>query len=323
MLPLLISTSRWLCLLLLNAHHTKPVKNDLIGRVISAIALLCFTCISKANEQTSQENALNSAVDINSPIVKDDFEWQIMLDLSLAYDPVILKSVRQTEPLHFFKPVLLIDISYKGFFIQSNQRRAAAVLSGLEFGYQLVVKEYWQLDIIAKSYMFGYNPHDLIQYADADKTLFSGLADRDPTFGVALRYSQHFDNALFTIDFARANTDADAEVSGLIIESFYSYLLPYRNWDIYLGAGLTYYDQNLVDYYTGITPDEVTENRPSYTAGNSLKGQLEIYAQYPLSANWSFNTGITQTFYDNKIKRSPLVDKNKLTQVMVGVLYVF
>ena len=299
----------------------QPSNKQLNWRVISAIALLCFTCISKANEQTSQENALNSAVDINSPVVKDKFEWQVMLDLSLSYQPVILKSVTKTKVQHLFKPGLLIDISYKGLFIQSNQRRAAAVLSGLEYGYQLVVKDDWQLDIIGKSYMFGYYPEDLIENADADKTLFSGLDDRNHTAGGALRYSQYFDNALFTIDFAYAN--ANGNINGLIIDSFYSYLLPYRNWDIYLGAGLTFYDQDIIDYYIGINPDEVTKSRPLHTAGNSFKGQLEIYAQYPLSANWSFNTGITQSFYGNKIKRSPLVDKNKLTQVMLGVLYVF
>jgi outer membrane scaffolding protein for murein synthesis (MipA/OmpV family) len=100
-------------------------------------------------------------------------------------------------------------------------------------------------------------------------------------------------------------------------------LLPYRNWDIYLGAGLTYYEQSLVDYYIGINADEVTINRPLHSADSGFRAQLEVYAQYPLSQSWSFNAGLTQSFYPNKIKRSPLVDKNKLTQLMVGVLYVF
>ena len=223
--------------------------------------------------------------------------------------------------MHFFKPGILIDISYKGFFLQTNQRRSAATLLGGEFGYQLLIKEDWRVDIIAKAYMPGYEPDDLIEYSDADEKVFSGLENRDPTVGIALRYSQYFDNALFSIDFASANTGDD--ITGLIIESFYSYLFPYRNWDIYLNAGLTYYDQEFIDYYIGINPSEVTKDRPSYTASSRLRGQLEIYAQYPLSANWSFNAGITQTFYPNKIKRSTLVGRNKLTQVMLGALYVF
>lgn len=290
-------------------------------RMITTIFLLCFTLFSKANEQVQEAEYVNNASNPNSPIVKDDFDWQIMIDLSVAYTPVVLKSAEQTDFWHYFQPGLLVDISYKGFFLQTNQRRSATVLGGAEIGYQLLVKEDWQIDIIAKGYLSGYTPSNLIENYDADDALYSGLSERNDTGGIALRYSRYFDNAIFTIDVAAAHAESD--ITGLIVDSFYSYLLPYRNWDIYFGAGLTYYDQDLVDYYIGINPDEVTPNRTLYTADDGFRGQLEIYAQYPLSASWSFNAGITQSFYENKIKHSPLIDKNKLTQVMLGVLYVF
>jgi|GEM_PF-647410 len=300
------------------------------------ICCFLFVAIASPSEASEQDNyqsdtsyesntdyssEIDFQSDPNSPIVKDDFDWQVLMDLSVGYDQVLLDGVKQTELLHYFKPALLIDISYKGFFLQTNQRRSAALLLGAEFGYQLFVKENWQVDIIAKAYMPGYDPANLIEYQDADEKLYSGLKERDATLGVALRYSRYFDNAIFTIDVANAYADDDAK--GLIVDSFYSYLLPYRNWDIYLGAGLTYYDQTLVDYYIGINPDEVTENRSLYTANSGFRAQLEVYAQYPLSASWSFNAGITQSFYNDEIKDSPIVDKNKLTQVMLGVLYVF
>lgn len=289
--------------------------------MIISLFMLCFALVSKAEERTTEAIYVINASDPNSPIVKDDFEWQVMLDLSIAYSETPLAGVKQTEALHFFQPGLLIDISYKGFFLQTNQRRSATVLGGAEFGYQLQVKENWQIDIIMKGYMPGYVPKDLIEYQDADEELFADLEQRDDALGIALRYSRYFDDAIFTLDIAAAYADEDA--TGLIIDSFYSYLLPYRNWDIYLGAGLTYYDQALVDYYIGVDADEVSPVRSLYTADSGFRGQLEVYAQYPLSANWSFNAGITQSFYSNDIKHSPLVGRNKLTQVMLGVLYVF
>jgi len=296
-------------------------KQLLKWRMIITILLLCFTFISQANEQTLEENYVDNTVDPNSPVVKNDFEWQVIMDLSVAYEQVPLKGVHQTNILQYFRPAMLIDISYKGFFLQTNQRRSVAVLGGAEFGYQLLVKDNWQIDVIAKGYMFGYDPNVLIDDSGADKDLFSGLKERENTGGVALRYSRYFDNAIFSIDFAHAHAEEDA--TGLIVDSFYSYLLPYRNWDIYFGGGITYYDQDLIDYYIGINPDEVTANRPLYTADSGFRAQLEVYAQYPLSASWSFNAGITQSFYNNKIKRSPLVNKNKLIQVMLGAHYVF
>lgn len=281
------------------------------------LAIFCLMVVSTS--YAAQESGV--ATNPSAPMVKDAFEWQLIVDLSLASKPVILTGVEQTEPWDYFQLGLLIDLSYKGFFLQSNARRSSTVIDGGELGYQLTVQNDWELDVILKSYIEGYDPSDIIKNQKNDIPQLAGLDERDFTGGIALRYSRFFDNAIFYIDIAAASADDDA--SGIIIDSFYSYLVPYRNWDIYFGAGLTYYDQALIDYYIGIDANEVTPDRPLYSADSSFRAQLEIYAQYPLSQSWSFNAGLTQTFYSNSIKQSPLVDKNKLTQLMIGVHYVF
>ena len=193
-------------------------------------------------------------------------------------------------------------------------------------GYQITAHKNWKLDVILKAYIAGFDPVEIIKDKDKDIPQLSGLNERKPTGGLALRYSYFFDNAIFYIDVATASVgekEQNNRASGLIIDSFYSYLLPYRNWDIYLGAGLTYYDKDLMDYYIGINADEVTSSRQLYSANHTIRAQLEVYAQHPLSQSWSFNVGLTQSFYSTSIKSSPLVDKSNLTQLMVGVLYVF
>jgi outer membrane scaffolding protein for murein synthesis (MipA/OmpV family) len=281
------------------------------------LAIFCLMVVSTS--YAAQESGI--AMNPSAPMVKDAFEWQLIVDLSLASKPVILTGVEQTEPWDYFQLGLLIDLSYKGFFLQSNARRSSTVIDGGELGYRLTVQNDWELDVILKSYIEGYDPSDIIKNQKNDIPQLAGLDERDFTGGIALRYSRFFDNAIFYIDIAAASADDDA--SGIIIDSFYSYLVPYRNWDIYFGAGLTYYDQALIDYYIGIDANEVTPDRPLHSADSSFRAQLEIYAQYPLSQSWSFNAGLTQTFYSNSIKQSPLVDKNKLTQLMIGVHYVF
>ncbi|MCW8831816.1 MAG: MipA/OmpV family protein [Colwellia sp.] len=273
-------------------------------------------------EQTSS----NITTGVHTPIAKDEFEWQFMVDLSLASTPVILKDVEQTQPWDYFQLGLLLDISYKGFFLQTNSRRSSTILGRSELGYQFSVQKDWQLDIILKPYFEGFDPAEIIKDQEEDIPQLAGLDERNPTIGIALRYSQYFENAIFYIDIAAASAGEDSQghnANGLIIDSFYSYLLPYRNWDIYLGAGLTYYDQALIDYYIGVNADEVSASRPLHSADSAFRGQLEVYAQYPLSQSWSFNAGLTQSFYSSNIKHSPLVDKNTLTEFMVGVLYVF
>lgn len=300
----------------INMFSLKPFYFCLLG-----LFYLSLASTSDAN----QGNSVNSP-NANAPIVKDDFQWQFMADLSFVDTQTILADVKQTDPWDYFQLGLLLDISYKGFFLQTNSRRSSTVFGGGEFGYQITVQKDWQLDLIIKGYIQGYNPAGIIADQAQDMPQLAGLTDREPTAGIALRYSRFFDNAVFYLDLASARAVGNDErdyASGMIIDSFYSYLLPYRNWDIYLGAGLTYYEQALVDYYIGVDADEVTSSRPLYEADGGFRGQLEVYAQYPLSQSWFFNASVTQSFYNNKIKQSPLVDKNQLTQLMVGVLYVF
>jgi len=299
-------------------------KLSLIKHVISCLLAVIYFTVTTTSYAVQENNDIPGSA--NSPIVKDAFEWQFMVDFSLVDTQILLADVEQTEPWDYFQLGLLLDMSYKGFFIQTNSRRSTAALGSAELGYQITVQNDWQLDVILKAYINGYSPDAIIKDQDQDIPQLSGLNDRNPAGGIALRYSRFFDDAIFYIDLAAAHAgenEQGGDTTGLIIDSFYSYLLPYRNWDIYLNAGLTYYDQALVDYYIGINADEVTSNRPLYKADSGFRGQLEVYAQYPLSQSWSFNAGITQSIYSKDIKQSPLVDKNTLTQLMIGVLYVF
>jgi outer membrane scaffolding protein for murein synthesis (MipA/OmpV family) len=303
-----------------NNGRQKYSTSWLVTTSLLVCCLLAFSSLSYG-----QDNSVNEEHSANKPIIKDDFEWQFILDLSLVYDPKIIAGIEQDEILHYFMPGILVDISYKGFFLQTNQRRSNALL-GTEFGYQLFVEDNWQLDLIAKAYMGGFDSESLIEYGGGDDNLLAGLTEREATGGIALRYSHYFNDALFSIDFAYGSSGDDVNdkhIDGLIVDSFYSYLLPYRNWDIYLGGGLTYFSQDIVDYYIGVSPEESTDNRAEHTAKGGFRGQLEVYALYPLSASWSFNTGITHTIFSNNVKESPLVDTNQVTQVMLGVLYVF
>jgi len=299
-------------------------KRFTLKQLLSSFLIVFYFAVATTSYAAQESNNMvNSA---NLPIVKDAFEWQFMVDLSLVDTQILLTDVHQTELWDYFQLGLLLDMSYKGFFIQTNSRRSSTALGSDELGYQITVQKNWQLDVILKAYINGYSPDEIIKDQEQNIPQLAELNDRNPTSGIALRYSHFFDDAIFYIDVAAAHAiddGQDDDATGLIIDSFYSYLLPYRNWDIYLGAGLTYYDQALVDYYIGIDADEVTSSRPLYEADTGFRGQLEIYAQYPLSQSWSFNAGITQSFYSNDIKQSPLVDKNKLTEVMIGVLYVF
>ena len=301
-------------------NNIRRLQNQSFSWLLAVFLLLSSSLCYGQETSENQEN------DANTPVIKDDFEWQIILDLSLIYDSSIITGIEQDGLAEYLLPGLLVDISYKGFYLQSNQRRSHVLLGGTELGYQLFIEDTWQLDLILKAYMQGYDSEDLIEYGGGDEELLAGLKDREVTIGAAIRYSQYFEDALFRIDFAYGSSGIDENenhVGGLIIDSFYSYLLPYKNWDIYLGAGLTYFSQDIVNYYIGVSADDVLATRPEYDAKAGFRAQTEIYAQYPVSESWSFHTGITHSYFSSNVKESPLVDTNQTTQVTLGVMYVF
>ncbi|WDE05988.1 MipA/OmpV family protein [Thalassomonas viridans] len=256
---------------------------------------------------------------------ESDFSFQAMVGVSVAYDSSLLKGVHQQDADDYLNLAFLVDVYYRGFFIQSNHRRANGLWDGTshggEFGYQIEANEEWELDIILKNYLGGIEPGELIDKKEKNIPTLEGLENRLPGHGVAIRYSRFIDDQMYSLDLARLSMEG--EESGWLLEGFYSYFIPYRNWDIYYGGALTYYSSSIVDYFYGIDQHEVSPARDLYQAGGGFRAQFEIVAQYPLSKSWSFNGTITQSFYSDSFTDSPLVDHIYTTQIMLGVLYVF
>jgi outer membrane protein len=147
------------------------------------------------------------------------------------------------------------------------------------------------------------------------------LKTRRDVDGLAIRYSRYYDNSILSIDIATVAPVSAAE--GWIADLFYSHIVPYRNWDIYLNAGLTYYSQDVVDYYIGVDADEISPLREEFRASHAMRAQFEIFAQRPISQSWTFNVGLSQSLYTHNITQSPIVNQQDTTQIMAGVLYVF
>jgi len=265
--------------------------------------------------------ANDKKLDKETTIFDETFSWQVMAGITIHKSSTILKAIEQDSVENFLDLSLLIDLYYRGFFIQTNHRRASSLNLGLEFGYQLMVNDEWELDIINKSYLSGYAPRYSWTNDEDIPPLFQGLADRDSADGIGLRYSRYYDNAELSVDLATLPPRSAS--GGWIANVYYTHLVPYRNWDIYFGAELTYFSQKVLDYYIGIDSDEALAIRPEYQANSGFKTQLEVFAQHPISKKWTFNTGLSTSYYSESFQDSPLVGQSNETQLMVGVIYVF
>ena len=279
---------------------------------LACILLLLIPLSTLANEKKLEKE---------TTVFNETFSWQAQMGLSLQHGSTIIKEIEQQELDDYINLLLLVDFYYKGFFIQSNHRRADTFLLGAEIGYQLRVRDDWELDIISKSYIAGFDSEYIIDDYNKDIPILMGLKERDVGDGIGIRYSRYYEDSILSIDIASLGPFSDAD--GWVADLFYSHLMPYRNWDIYFNGGLTYYSDNVIDYYVGIDEEEVTDFRPKFKGTAGVKAQLEVFAQHPISKSWTFNIGLSQSFYSSNIADSPIVKSQSATQVMLGVLYVF
>jgi len=278
------------------------------------LALLLLSVNSLANEKKPLKQ---------TTVFNETFSWQGQLGFSLSKSTFIIDGIEEADLGNNLNISLLFDVYYKGFFIQSNHRRADSLKLGAELGYQLIVEDDWELDIIHKSYFGGFNPEDIIARADKEIPILAGLKQRDSANGLGLRYSRYYQESILSVDVAAITPFSDDSASGWLINAFYSHIVPYRNWDIYLNTSVTYYSEDVIDYYTGVDASEVSPIREKYKGEHALRAQFEIFAQRPISRSWTFNAGLSHSFYTANIKNSPIVDSQGASQIMVGVLYVF
>ena len=297
-------------------HYAKHITATVNIKNRVKLASLFFLC-SLSLPTFAVETELNK----ETTVFNQTFSWQAMAGFSVDYAQDPLKGVKQEGVLDHLSLSLMIDLYYKGFFIQTNHRRSSAIKEGAEIGYQLHVDDNWELDLITKNYIAGYEPKQLIKNKNKNIPTLAGLKERKVGNAIALRYSYYKENGVFSFDFASFKHWSSTD--GWLLDFYYNDLLIYKNWDIYIGGGVTYYSNQVMDYYYGVQENEVTSARSYYKPNNGFKGTFEIYAQYPISQKWSFNVGITQTYYSNVIGRSPLVSKQHLSQFLLGVFYVF
>jgi len=276
------------------------------------LLLMLFTLSSSANDK----KPLNE-----STVFNETFSWQGQVGLSLQQTNGIIAGIEQEQLGNYLNISLLFDFYYEGFFIQSDHRRAHTHTLGAELGYQLIIEDDWELDIISKSYIAGFYPDDIIDNADKEIPILEGLKNRSSGDGIGIRYSKYFENSTISLDVATLAPLSGSD--GWIADLFYSHIVLYRNWDIYLNTGLTYYSDDVIDYYVGIDESETSALREEFTGHHSVKTQVEIFAQRPISKSWTFNVGLSLSHYFGDITDSPIVDRQNASQIMAGVLYVF
>jgi outer membrane protein len=92
----------------------------------------------------------------------------------------------------------------------------------------------------------------------------------------------------------------------------------YRPW-----IGLTYEDQNLVNYYYGVKSSEATAQRPAYETDSALEWSYGIDTSYRLSQHHYVGLNLQYTQLDSTKLDSPIVEENGIYQAFLSYRYEY
>lgn len=252
----------------------------------------------------------------------EDFIWNLQIDIAAVSDPTELVGIKQMDSEDYLQLALFVDIYYKGFFIQSNKNRANSREQGAEIGYQIYEGSNYEVSVLSKSYITGFDEYDIYSGEASDVVVpeLSGIDARLDNTMAGVRYLYYSYNSLLSVDVAHEIREGDEK--GWLLDTFYVYTHRYKNWDINAGVGATYISDKTNTYFYGVSEHESQSFRPEYSPGSGLIYTFELTAQHPISSSWVFNIGVNVNHYSSSIFDSPLVARDTVTRFKMSVGYV-
>ena len=216
-----------------------------------------------------------------------------------------------------FEPDIHLALSYEHFYLDYDQSQLSG---GLTIGYSVVDKFEWGLDLVGTNIQSGFDETGLAFYEEDVIEELAGIKSRNYDFDVGLRLSRRFDNSQISFEYLH---DMSGAHNGWVMNSFFSQIIPWRNWEFRSGIGLSAYSEDFTNYYFGITPSAANSNRPVYTPSTASSLIFEFHAEYPINQNWVFLTGWLSTWFSDDIHHSPIVSQEYQHEAKVGLRYVF
>lgn len=275
----------------------------------------CAQAHSERSSLTNAENTSESSNTSNKLDVTVYLRMEALLKNQLFIDP------GQREAIDYIDISVGIDAYYGRYFMESSNKPGQGNQSA-SIGYRLIEESDYQVDVLfAQTYLDGLSSvqGNLLRSEPSDE--LKGIRDRDDELNQGVRYTKYNDNQAWWIDVA--SDVFNYSHGGWVVDSYIAQAFQIYNWEVHAGLGATFFSKEVVNHHAGVTADESTPSRPIYEAGFGTRYSLDLSAQYPLSKNWVFVSGLSYKHYSSSFADSPLYKTNQQKLFRLGVMYVW
>ena len=143
-------------------------------------------------------------------------------------------------------------------------------------------------------------------------------ARRNWTFQAGGLVGKRLGNFHVTLD---GNADVAGEHDGYEFALTGAYVLSSDRWQIVPEVKATWESDKLLNHYFGVRDSEALPGRPSYMPGSALTWSGVLDVSYRISSKWYVTAVLAVDVLPDEIRRSPVVDKDTIWRVNLGVAY--
>ncbi len=108
---------------------------------------------------------------------------------------------------------------------------------------------------------------------------------------------------------------------GTTSELEFSYPMQFERGFFVPSVNFNYMSDDYSNYYYGVSEQESTPSRPEYEPGAVTNTEVGFTLGYELTPKWLLSTTVGVEFLDSAVTASPIVDRNHLWSVQVGLAY--
>ncbi|ATG57607.1 MULTISPECIES: MipA/OmpV family protein [Pseudoalteromonas] len=285
------------------------MKYTLLNRTLFSIVLFSLSLIATSAQASNRYYADNTL----EPTQGFAWDWSAGASYFVEDTYLIGTNAYDTD----LELDLSLAVSYDRFYLDFDHNQLSG---GLIIGYSIIDKYDWGLDILGTNTQAGFDEKGLGFYNSGVIAELDGIKSRRYDFGVGLRLTRRFENSQISFEYLY---DVSGAHNSWVVNTFFSQILPWRNWEFRSGVGVSAYSADFTNYYFGIDQEEVAENRPFYDAHASTSLIFEFHAEYPISQDWVFLAGFLSTWFSAEIDDSPIISQGYQHKAKVGLRYVF
>jgi outer membrane scaffolding protein for murein synthesis (MipA/OmpV family) len=179
-----------------------------------------------------------------------------------------------------------------------------------DFGLRKTYENGWQFGGVAKIQTLGYGT--------GESSTLDGMSRRDWTIQVGANVGRQFGPVRLDL---MGQTDVLGEHDGQ--EYTFKLALPFvgRNWQLIPQFDALYQSDELINHYFGVTEQEARPGRPEYLPGGGTTLSASLHFSWRFHPKWYLTGSAQMDFLPDVIQDSPLVSRDRVGRLIVGVAY--